>query len=174
MFKKKTTGIAPVAESPIRVKLDAALVKINAHIKEFEEHLSNLTSEEHNWRFAIYEANDLIGSSECKTKDQARQLREIAVEQFRSVVKQRHIADAQLEEMKLYRSTINEALLKLGPIESFGELEQRINALKALKPLNAIAEKGNPLKDHDVYDDIRPTLYAVEALISLQKEDSTP
>lgn len=174
MFKKKTE-ITPVTESPIRVKLEEALSKIEAHIKAFEDgHHADLLSEEHNWQFAIYKANDLLGSPLCETKDQVRELREIAVEQFRTVVKQRYIADAQIEEMKLYKSTISEALLKLGPIESFDDLSQRINALKALKPMNAIAEANNPLKDYEVYDDIRPTLYAVDALISLQKEDVKP
>lgn len=173
MFKKKTKSIAPVADNPIRAKLEDSLAKITAHIEEFKDgHLDEVSSEARRWNLKIYDINGLIEDPKCKTKDQARALRSIVIEQYRSLAKQKAIAEAQLDEMMEYKSAITESLLKIGSIVSLNDLEQRIQSLQALKSTNAIAEKANPLKDHEIYEDIRPTLYAVDALVSLQKDES--
>jgi hypothetical protein len=173
MFKKKTKQeLAFVATNPIRTKLEDALQKITEQITELKDGKhSSASSAFHDWEWKIYEADALLAHPQCTSKTQAQALRDIAIEQFMIANREQALAEAQLEEMEEYKSTISEALLKLGPIASTDELQLRIEALGSLKALNVSpADKTDPATKHAVYDEIKPTLFAVDALISLQKE----
>lgn len=172
MFKKKAKRV--VADDPIREKLEEAYQKITDHIQEFKDgHLQTVTSGETNWKFKVYDINGYLKDRQCKSKDQARTLREIALKQYAYYAKELAIAEAQFQEMQTYKSTIGEALAKIGSMSSLTELQQRINALQALETMQTSSAHLSPMKKHEIYSEIRPTLFAVEALISLQKEDQS-
>lgn len=171
MFKKKTKTEPDKSTDPIRDKLEKALQKITEQITELKDGKCSFSeSAFHDWEWKIYEADALLLNPRCTSKKQVQALRDFAAEQFLIANRELALAEVQLEEMEEYKATISEALLKLGPIAATDELQQRINALNSLKALKTSGE-SQTAEEHVIYDDIRPALFAVDALISLQKEE---
>ena len=176
MFRKKTQSVIDTAENPIQEKLQSALNQISAKITNFKDgHYWVVKDKESDWYQNVTLAQQLLahpGLVSDSAKDGAQRLLESSLDHYYAFKKEARIAREFLAQMESYQHEISEALLKLGPIASTDELQQRLMALGSPNvPGTATGlVKTEVSREKEIYAGIRPTLFAVDALISL-KED---
>lgn len=176
MFRKNTkTAIEPEG-NPIRVKLESALHEISVKIDDFKDgHHWEVTDLERDWYHNVTLGQQLLAHPRIATdeaKDGAQRLLDSALEHYYAFKKEAKIARTHLRQMESYKHEISEALLKLGPIASTDELQQRLVALGSpnVPGMATGLVKVESKREKDIYADIRPTLFAVDALVSLREE----
>lgn len=168
MFKKKG---AKQSENPIIDELKASHSAIEQSITQFEALLKDLEHRKTRWYLKVRSAERLVAYRGLKSKKDAKSLLDIAVATYRQISQDITQTEEHLAKLRKSRQSVSDALLQVGTIAATTELQERLLRLTRQKTESEAIKAIEQDKSYEVNPNLQRTLFAVEALVSLRKEE---
>jgi predicted DNA-binding protein len=171
MFKKKTIAAEP--ENPIRRKLEDALTQLGESETLQKKHLKIHLSENMKWTANISHAEKLLNHPQCQSPGAIKVLLEMAIDSNEEAKGNQQKTEIQIAQIQGYKTEIRDALTKMKTsIKMSDELRHRLKVIGATQTSSSKPKEMSGLEDEEtIFRNLRGTLLAVDALVSLQKEE---
>jgi hypothetical protein len=176
-FKTKELAMSPKhlqphePEHPIRTKLKLALSDIDEAIDKLYQQKERDRFSYHSWSNKIDSAEKLLSHPDCRNKEAVQILLNMAILSYEETKTRMEESSKQWGVLSGYRLEISDALDTIPHSSPEGdELQHRLNILGAKTNVREI--EGSLMGDDEgeILRSLQNTLFAAEALVSLQKE----
>lgn len=170
MFKKKSPEA--VVENPIRVKLEEALEQLEKSETAYSAIHGVNKFDRDNWSKKIYSAEKFLHHPKCKSPEHVKTLLKMAIASYEVAMKDAQESKLQLEKIQGYKDEIREAITKMNtPDDMSDTLKHRLKVIGSSPAVLSGNSRTVEIEDEEtIFHNLRGTLLAVDALVSLQKE----